>query len=219
MAERHRGFVVGVKARIDRFTVGALGLEPLRARGVVLDLGHGSGAFSFSVAEALLAAGLRPVISSDAHQLSINGPMFDLATCLTKLLALGLDLDETIAAATVRPARAIGRDDLGTLRAGAPADVAVLALEDRPLRVADVTRATRLAPRRLRVMRVFARGRELARGPLPPPAPWVPLSTRQAAARRAAARGEDVDLPVLLADPRDLAPPPLVGGAAADEPV
>ena len=31
MAARHAGFVVGIKARIDRFTVGALGLEPLHA--------------------------------------------------------------------------------------------------------------------------------------------------------------------------------------------
>src|SRR5581483_8902080 len=39
--------------------------------GVVLDIGHGSGSFSFETAEALLAAGHRPaVISTDIHQLS-----------------------------------------------------------------------------------------------------------------------------------------------------
>lgn len=276
MARAHEGFVVGVKARIDRFTVGTLGLEPLHValrcaqraglplmvhighgpppvddvlellrpgdvlthcttaasmrlvddagrvrpallraveRGVTLDIGHGSGAFAFAVAEALLSEGLRPVLSSDAHQLSVNGPMFDLPTCLTKLLALGLDLEEALGAATVRPARALHREDLGTLRVGAPADLAVLRLDPGPFRVTDVLGETRLAPRRVRVERTFVAGRELRRGPLPEPQPWVPLSEPQAQARRAAARGAPVDLPALLADPADLAPPPpLVAG-------
>jgi dihydroorotase len=145
--DANRDFVVGLKVRIDRFTVGGLGLEPLEialrlaeqaelplmthigqgppplagvlerlrpgdilthcataasmsvldesgevipavrnavGRGVVLDVGHGSGGFSFRAAEALLAAGLPPrTISTDAHQHSVNGPMFDLPTCLT----------------------------------------------------------------------------------------------------------------------------------------
>jgi hypothetical protein len=69
---------------------------------------------------------------------------------------------------------------------------------------------------RLRLVRVLAKGRELARRPLPAPFPWVPLSPHEAAARSAAARGEDVDLPALLVHPSDLAPPPLVRGAAED---
>ena len=75
-------------------------------RGVVLDLGHGSGGFSFAAAEALLEAGAGPaVISSDAHQLSVNGPMFDLPTCLTKLLALGMPLEAAIKRRPPRPHR------------------------------------------------------------------------------------------------------------------
>ena len=45
-------------------------------RGLVLDIGHGTGSFSYEVAEALIAQGLLPdVISSDAHQLSVQGPI------------------------------------------------------------------------------------------------------------------------------------------------
>ncbi len=60
-------------------------------RGIVLDIGHGTGSFSYEVTEALLHDGYLPdVISSDAHQLSIQGPMYDLPTTLSKFLNLGL---------------------------------------------------------------------------------------------------------------------------------
>ena len=49
--------------------------------GLVLDIGHGAGSFSFKTAEALMAQGYRPdVISSDIHQMSVSGPMFDMPT-------------------------------------------------------------------------------------------------------------------------------------------
>ena len=81
-----------------------------RERGVLFDVGHGAGGFSFTVAEAMLASGLVPdVISSDLHQRSILGPCFDLPTCMSKFLALGLSLGEVVRAATVNPARAIGK--------------------------------------------------------------------------------------------------------------
>ena len=67
--------------------------QTLRAidRGVILDIGHGAGSFTFKTAEAALAAGIKPhAISSDIHQISIAGPMFDLPTCLSKFLAIGV---------------------------------------------------------------------------------------------------------------------------------
>ena len=43
--------------------------------GVVFDVGHGTGSFSFEIAEAVMGAGRKPdVISTDLHQLSVNGP-------------------------------------------------------------------------------------------------------------------------------------------------
>ncbi len=65
-------------------------IRALREQGLVLDIGHGTGSFSFAVAEALLAEGIVPdTISSDIHQLAVQGPMFDLPTTLSKFLALG----------------------------------------------------------------------------------------------------------------------------------
>ena len=54
---------------------------------------------SSSSGSALTAAGRRPdVISTDLHQLSVNGPAYDLPTCMSKFLHLGMPLREAIRA-------------------------------------------------------------------------------------------------------------------------
>jgi dihydroorotase len=110
-----------------------------RDRGVVFDIGHGGGSFGFATARTMLAAGFAPdVISSDVHQLSIDGPAFDLLVTMSKFLALGMPLAEVIRAATLAPAEAIRRPELGRLQVGGPGDASVL--ETRPgwFRYADV---------------------------------------------------------------------------------
>ena len=94
-------------------------------RGVLFDVGHGKGSFSFPVARRALAQGFRPgTISSDLHVYNLDGPVYDLATTMSKFLHLGLSLDEVVAMTTGAPARVIGHDRaLGTLRPGAAADV------------------------------------------------------------------------------------------------
>ena len=68
-----------------------------QARGVVFDLGHGSGSFTFEGARLALEQGFRPdTISTDAYRANIGGPVFDLPTTMSKLLALGLPLEEII---------------------------------------------------------------------------------------------------------------------------
>jgi dihydroorotase len=102
-----------------------------RERGVVFDIGHGAGSFGFASARAMLAAGFLPdVISSDVHVLSIDGPAYDLLVTMSKFLSLGLGLAQVIRCATAAPAAAVGRPELGTLRAGGIGDAAVLALEE-----------------------------------------------------------------------------------------
>ena len=99
-------------------------------RGVILDIGHGAGSFSFETAEALLASGYPPlVISSDIHQMSILGPLYDLPTCLSKFMALGMSFEEVIRAATASPALVLGlQNEVGTLKPGAYADIALFDL-------------------------------------------------------------------------------------------
>src|SRR5215831_17516159 len=98
-----------------------------RARGVIFDIGHGGGSFGFGTTRGMLAAGFLPdVISSDVHVISIEGPAFDLLTTMSKFLCLGVDLATVIKLATVNPAAAIKRPDLGTLRVGSVGEATVL---------------------------------------------------------------------------------------------
>ena len=110
-----------------------------RARGVLFDVGHGMGSFSWAIARKAVGAGFLPdTISSDVHALCIDGPAFDLLRTMTKFLALGVSLSEVIAAATHRPASAIRRPDLGTFATGAVGDASVIALSAVPIDLQDV---------------------------------------------------------------------------------
>ncbi|MCP4767694.1 MAG: amidohydrolase/deacetylase family metallohydrolase [Gammaproteobacteria bacterium] len=101
-----------------------------RERGVIFDIGHGAGSFSFKTCRAMLEAGFKPdTISSDIHCLSIKGPVFDQLNTLSKFLALGMSLPEVIDCSTRKPADAIRRSDLGRLQANAEADISILRLE------------------------------------------------------------------------------------------
>jgi dihydroorotase len=101
-----------------------------RERGVLFDVGHGVGSFTWRVARAALAQGFPPdSISSDIHAYNHAGPVHDLPRTLSKLLHLGMSLDEVIAAATVRVATHLAHvapTGLGTLAPGAPGDVSLL---------------------------------------------------------------------------------------------
>ncbi len=102
-----------------------------RERGIIFDLGHGAGSFWFRQAVPAMEGGFGPdLISTDLHIGNINGPVFDMLTTMSKLLNMGMPLEEVIYRSSVTPAEEIGRPELGTLSIGADADVAVLKLEE-----------------------------------------------------------------------------------------
>lgn len=151
------------------------------ADGIRFDIGHGSGGFAYDVLEAQLEVGVLPyTISSDLHARCLYGPVFDLPTTMTKLLAVGLPLEYVVAAATVHPARALNLPGgVGTLAVGAPADIAVFRLDVGSFELADAHQQHRTADRRLVNEVTYVAGR-----PLPPqmPAgakPWIPLTPAQ----------------------------------------
>src|ERR687890_234723 len=122
----------------------------LHDRGLILDIGHGTGSFSYQTAEAMLeAGGLPDVISSDIHQMAIQGPMFDLPTTLSKFLNLGLSLPDVIERATSRPAKAMRKPELGTIAPGSAADVAIFRLEEGDYVFRDVHMSPRRGDKRL----------------------------------------------------------------------
>ncbi len=125
-------------------------VQRARGRGVLFDVGHGMGSFSWDTARKALAAGFVPdTISSDVHAMCINGPAWDLLRTMTKFLSLGLPLSEVVAATTTRAALALGRPELGHLGAGAAGDASVLALAEMPTPLEDVLGEVVSYPRRL----------------------------------------------------------------------
>lgn len=99
-------------------------------RGIVFDVGHGGGAFSWSQALPAMQQGFLPnTISTDLHTQSMNGGMKDMSNVMSKFLAMGMSLQDVILRSTWNPAKVIHREELGHLTAGSEADVAVFSLK------------------------------------------------------------------------------------------
>ena len=111
-----------------------------RKRGVLFDIGHGMGSFSFKTARAMLANGFAPdTISSDVHALCINGPAFDQVTTMSKFFCLGMGLADVIKASTENAAFALKRPELGSLKPGSVGDATILSLDQGAFDYVDVT--------------------------------------------------------------------------------
>jgi dihydroorotase len=120
-------------------------------RGVIFDVGHGAGSFNWDVAEQALSQGVQPqTISSDLHAYNLNGPVYDLATTVSKFLHLGFSLEDALRKVTATPAEAIGMSgDIGTLRAGAWGDAVVFDLEEGSVELMDSHGQARIGRQRL----------------------------------------------------------------------
>lgn len=110
------------------------GVLRARERGVLFDAANGKSNFSLEIAKKALAAGFWPdVISTDLTAMTFGASPYvgSLPRVLSKYLTLGLSLPEILRRCTEIPARLMGLEgQLGTLRTGACADLAVLRLED-----------------------------------------------------------------------------------------
>jgi dihydroorotase len=110
-----------------------------RKRGVLFDIGHGMGSFSFKTARAMLANGFPPdTISSDVHALCINGPAYDQVTTMSKFLCLGMSLSDVIKASTETAAFALKRPELGSLKPGSAGDATLLVVDEGSFDYVDV---------------------------------------------------------------------------------
>jgi dihydroorotase len=130
-------------------------------RGISLDIGHGANSFSFATAEKVLDQGLLPhIISSDLHAYNRNGPVYDLATTLSKFMTLGMTLEQVIERATVNPARTFSFPERpGTLTEGAVADIAVFRLSSEPVTFVDSHAAQRPSTNQLRPVATLRAGK------------------------------------------------------------
>lgn len=138
-----------------------------RERGLLFDVGHGGGSFSYATAKAALAEGFLPdTISSDLHTYSVGGPVYDLPTTMSKFMHLGMSLNDVIARSTLAPAKIIGlADRIGTLQPGAEGDVTLLRLEEGIFPLADCHRQVEIASRRLVAAKTIKGGQLATFGP------------------------------------------------------
>jgi dihydroorotase len=134
-----------------------------RARGVWFDVGHGAGSFNFPAARKALAAGFLPdSISTDIYRVNINGPVYDMPTTMSKLLHLGMSFNDVLLRSTANPAKVVNRvPRLGTLAVGAPADIAVLAVEEGSFRLVDSQKNVETAKSRIVCRATVCKGKRL----------------------------------------------------------
>jgi dihydroorotase len=134
--------------------------------GVLMDIGHGGASFSFRVARKAIGDGLKPFsISTDLHLRNVHGPVHDLATTVSKVLASGLAFEDCVTAISANPRSFLKLESVATL--GARADFTLFDLVDCDETVkdsgGDTMRLTRMFEPRMAIL--GARRVEASRAP------------------------------------------------------
>ncbi|SIQ35623.1 amidohydrolase/deacetylase family metallohydrolase [Halanaerobium kushneri] len=111
--------------------------EALEKR-IKFDVGHGAASFNFEVARKAFAAGYFPdTISTDLHTENINGPVWDLSLTMSKLMELGMNLEQIIEAVTVNAADILKIDSFQSEFYNSQARFTVFRKEECQLEVFD----------------------------------------------------------------------------------
>ena len=116
-----------------------------RKRGVWFDVGNGvTGHMRWDTIGAIMKAGFWPdTFSTDWNTTSKTTGVVDLPNCMSKLLGYGMSVNDAIARATLNPSRVFPVfKDRGTLKKGAPADVALLELREGSFEFLDNYKGT-----------------------------------------------------------------------------
>ncbi|HWW82592.1 MAG TPA: amidohydrolase family protein [Vicinamibacterales bacterium] len=111
-----------------------------RRRGVWFDLGNGrTGHMRWDIVQRVMQAGFWPdTFSTDWTPEGRTSQVIDFPNVMSKFLDLGMSLDQVIARATVNASRLFEVfRDRGTLKVGAPADVALLELRQGSFEFVD----------------------------------------------------------------------------------
>jgi dihydroorotase len=135
-----------------------------RRRGVRFDVGNGRTAhITWEIVEKATRDGFWPdTISSDITAPGRTVRVFDLPTVVSKFLMLGMSLNDAIACVTSYAAASVGAfKDLGTLRPGTPADIAVLELRDGSFEFVDNVDGRRTGRQKLVAAAVVMNGKRI----------------------------------------------------------
>src|SRR5581483_9481133 len=141
-----------------------------RSRGVFFDVGHGCGSFSWESATRAFEHHFYPdTLSTDLHRYSVCDPLnVTLPQVMSKMLCIGMSLEDAIAKTTAVPAKVLAREsEIGTLVPGAQADILVFDLESGDFAYTDTHLKVRRGEKRIVPRLVLKHGRPHVPGSLP----------------------------------------------------
>ncbi|MBQ4507144.1 MAG: hypothetical protein II971_07870 [Firmicutes bacterium] len=114
------------------------GVLRARDRGVLFDVGHGSASYSYPVAEKAFKKGFLPdLIGTDIRALNIGGPVYSLSAVASKVMCMGVPLEDVVYKITGAAASAYGLEGLGSLRPGCTADIELFEIVGCALKLPD----------------------------------------------------------------------------------
>lgn len=133
-----------------------------RERGVLFDIGHGVASFSLRVFEKALAKGFDcDLISTDLHVENYEGPVYNIASVMSKILNCGNTPEQVIHKCTCAPARHFGLKGLGELKTGYTADLNLITVDPCSEEIADSIGDTVMLKQKITVRKtVYSRGEE-----------------------------------------------------------
>jgi len=136
-------------------------MKEARERGVLFDMGHGNGSFLWPLATRALEQGFVPdTISTDLWTKSFAMSQSTMPNVMSKMMLLGMSLEDVLVRSTVNPAKEIGKyPELGTLGVGRVADIAVLEPQTGVFALKDSWPAKRLGTKRLESVMTIRAGK------------------------------------------------------------
>ena len=137
-----------------------------RQRGVWFDVGNGqTGHIRWDTVEKIVKARFWPdTFSTDWNTNSRQTGVIDLPNCMSKLLGYGMTVPEAVARVTANASRTFPVfKDRGTLKVGAPADIAVLELREGTFEFLDNYKGTITGRQRFFPFETVLAGKRVAR--------------------------------------------------------
>jgi len=151
----HKCGILNEKGKVRKSVIKAV------EKDVLLDVGHGMGSFTFEVAAKAIEQGILPyTISSDLHFYNTEGPVFDLATTISKFLYMGIPLKTALEMCITRPAQFLKlHGEIGVLKVGAQADISVFEIAEGKFKFVDCNEETRIGNKKLIPKAVVCKGK------------------------------------------------------------
>jgi dihydroorotase len=140
-------------------------IREARRRGVIFDFGNGRTLhFDWATAQRGIEQDFLPdTISTDMTLIGRTAQVFNLPNIMSKLLMLGMKMDQVVACVTANAAKVFPEfKSYGTLRTGAAADVTVLDPKEGDFEFVDNYGGTRRGKQKLMPHAVFVAGKRMS---------------------------------------------------------